>query len=78
MDDLWSVKRFCRWCYECDEPTAGQVVSVQRMCRDGTLPAVKVGRAWRIDTTEIMKGVEDARERKGGAAQRLLRPRREP
>ena len=60
MDNLWSVKRFCRWRYDLDEgatPTKGQVNTVEKMCRDGVLPAVQVGRQWRIDTRKIMEGV---------------------
>ena len=59
MDDLWTVKRFCRWKYETEEPTKAQVNVVARMCKDGTLPAVKVGREWRIDTAEIMRGARN-------------------
>jgi len=61
MDDLWSVKRFCRWRYELAdgvEPTKSQENIVTKMCRDGTLPAVKVGAQWRIDTSRIL---EDAK-----------------
>jgi len=58
MDDLWDVKRFCRWKYGLDgEPSKSQKNTVSQMCRDGTLPAVKVGAKWRIDTSQILKEV---------------------
>ena len=56
MDSLWTVKRFARWKYECDEPTKGQLNSVERMCRNGTLPARKIGREWRVDVHAILEG----------------------
>ena len=61
MDDLWTVKRFCRWRYELpesEEPTKAQVNTVSKMCRDGTLPAWKVYGQWRIDTSQILKEVQ--------------------
>ena len=57
MDSLWTVKRFARWKYETDEPTKAQVNVVARQCFNGTLPAVKVGKEWRIDTFELLKGL---------------------
>ena len=59
MDDLWSVIRFCKWKYDTEEPTKAQRNSVMKMCRNGVLPAVKVGREWRIDTAEILRGVRN-------------------
>ncbi|MBQ6491090.1 MAG: helix-turn-helix domain-containing protein [Atopobiaceae bacterium] len=32
--------------------------TVERMCRDGVLPAVRVGRQWRIDTRKIMEAFD--------------------
>ena len=61
MDDLWTIRRFCRWKYglaEGEEPKKSQVNTVSQMCRDGKLPAAKVCGEWRIDTTEIMKEVK--------------------
>ena len=63
LDDLWTVRRFARWKYELgpdEEPSKPQMNSVERMCKEGTLPAVKVGREWRIDTAEILRGVRHA------------------
>lgn len=63
MENLWSIRRFCKWRYELPdgaEPTKGQLNSVTRMCREGTLPAVKVGKQWRIDTGKIIEGVKNA------------------
>lgn len=57
MDHLWTVRRFARWKYGTDEPTIAQENTVRRMCQRGTLPAVKVGKEWRVDTAEIMEGV---------------------
>lgn len=59
MDQLWTVERFCRWRYELPdgaEPTKSQIGTVEKMCRAGTLPAMKVGRQWRIDTRKILEG----------------------
>ena len=61
MDHLWSIKRFCRWRYELADdavPTRGQVNTVERMCRDGVLPAVRVGRQWRIATRTSMEAFD--------------------
>ena len=58
MDDLWTVERFCRWKYglaDGEKPTHSMFNSVERMCKNGILPAAKVGMCWRIDTTEILK-----------------------
>lgn len=63
MDYLWTIKRFCRWRYELPdgaEPTKGQINTVSKMCREGVLPAVRVGNQWRIDTKRIMEGVANA------------------
>ncbi len=60
MDDLWSVERFCRWFYELPDdakPSKSQANTVSQMCRDGVLPAVKVGIKWRIDTSQILEEV---------------------
>lgn len=59
VDNLWSIKRFARWRYELPdgaEPTKGQLNTVTKMCREGTVPAVKVGTQWRIDTRKILEG----------------------
>ena len=55
MDSLWTVKRFARWKYETDEPTKAQINVVGRQCKDGTLPARKVGKQWRIDVAKILE-----------------------
>ena len=67
MEDLWTVKRFAKWKYETDEPTKSQINTVIRMCRDGVLPAAKVGKQWRIDTAEILKGVRNVNEKNDAA-----------
>ena len=59
MDDLWTVRRFAKWKYGTDEPTKAQENSIRHMCQDGTLPAAKVGREWRIDTMRILEGVRN-------------------
>lgn len=59
MDELWTIRHFARWRYdlpESKEPTKGQLNTVTKMCRDGTVPAVKVGTQWRIDTRKILEG----------------------
>lgn len=59
MDCLWSVKRFARWLYElddADEPSKSQINYIGHMCKDGKLPAVKVGKKWRIDVRRILNG----------------------
>lgn len=59
MDALWTIRRFARWLYELPdgaEPTKGQLNTVTKMCREGLVPAVKVGRQWRIDTGKILEG----------------------
>lgn len=61
MDDLWTIKRFCRWRYDLPddaEPTKAQENTVSQMCRDGTLPAKKVFGQWRVDTSEILRRVK--------------------
>lgn len=57
MACLWSVNKFAKWKYETDEPTKANVNVVTRQCRDGVLPAVKVGGSWRIDVSQIVKEV---------------------
>lgn len=59
MDDLWTIKRFCRWKYETEEPTKAQLNSISAMCREGKLPAVKLLGEWRIDTSKILEGVRN-------------------
>lgn len=62
MEHLWSIRRFARWRYELPdfvEPTKSQMNAVTKMCRDGVLPALKVGRQWRIDTRKILEGVKN-------------------
>lgn len=59
MDALWTIKRFARWRYELPdgaEPTKDQINTVTKMCREGAVPAVKVGTQWRIDTRKILEG----------------------
>ena len=68
FDDLWTVRRFCKWKYETDFPTKAQINAVSRMCLDGTLPAMKVGREWRIDTAEIMRGERNEEDKTRDAA----------
>lgn len=67
MDDLWTVKRFAKWKYETDEPTKAQINTVIRMCRNGVIPAGKVGKEWRIDTAEIVRGVRDGSQKDDAA-----------
>ena len=67
VDDLWTVKRFAKWKYETDEPTKAQINTVIRMCRNGVIPAGKVGKEWRIDTAEIMRGVRDGNQKDDAA-----------
>ena len=57
MACLWSVGKFAKWKYETDEPTKAQHNTVLHMCQEGTLPAVKIGREWRIDVRKILEGV---------------------
>lgn len=59
MDCLWTVRRFAKWKYETYEPTKAQVNAVSRQCRDGVLPAAKVGREWRIDVARILEVFDD-------------------
>ena len=59
FDDLWTVRRFSKWKFETEEPTKAQINVVTRMCRNGTLPAMKIGKEWRIDTAEIMRGARN-------------------
>ena len=66
MDDLWDVDRFGTWYYG-RLPTKSQRKELNRKCRDGLLPAVKVSGKWFIDTLQVMKGVRDDRERSGAA-----------
>ena len=61
MDDLWTVRRFARWFFELPddaEPTKSHINSINARCREGKLPAIKVCNMWRIDVSEIMKGVK--------------------
>ena len=55
MASLWTVRKFAQWKYETCEPTKAQLNVVARQCFDGILPAVKVGKEWRIDTFELLK-----------------------
>ena len=61
MEHLWSIHRFARWKYETDEPSKAQENYVRRMCQHGTIPAVKIGGQWRIDTMAILEGVRNGR-----------------
>ena len=68
MDDLWTVRRFCRWKYNLPdgtEPKKSQVNTVSKLCRDGKLPAVKLCGEWRIDVSEIMKEARHAKKKSG-------------
>ena len=56
MDGLWSVARFVEWMREQGHKTSRDHVT--KMCRDGTLPAVQLGRFWFVDTREILKEVK--------------------
>lgn len=56
MDCLWTVKRFAAWKYGTDEPTKSNVNQVYRMCKEGNLPALKLGKQWRIDVRKILEG----------------------
>ena len=67
MDELWTARRFAAWKYETDEPTQGQVNTVLKMCQRGTLPAVKIGREWRIDTRQILEKVRNGSKKSGAA-----------
>ena len=61
MDDLWTVRRYCVWKYNLPdgtEPKKSQVNTVSKLCRDGKLPAVKLCGEWRIDTSEILRGLK--------------------
>ena len=60
MDDLWTAKRFAQWFYELGEtePSKSQINSINARCREGKLPAFKLCGSWRIDVSEIMKGVK--------------------
>ena len=40
------------------EPKKSHINSISKQCRDGKLPAIKVCNRWRIDTSEILKGVK--------------------
>lgn len=47
-----NLKRLCRIKYDLaddEEPTKAQVNTVTKMCRDGTLDAIKVGRQWLVN-----------------------------
>lgn len=57
MASLWTVKRFCRWKYDTDEPTKAQLNTVYKMCAEKKLPVLKYGREWRIDIDEFLKGL---------------------
>lgn len=67
MDYLWDLDRFGLWYYG-REPTKSQRKELTRKCRDGVVPAVKVGTQWFVDTMEILEGVEHARKKRSGAA----------
>lgn len=61
MDDLWTVRRFARWYFELPdeaEPSKSKINSINARCREGKLPAFKLCGSWRIDVSEIMKGVK--------------------
>lgn len=58
MSDLWTVNDFARWKYGIpaglDVPKAKRN-AVSRMCLNGTLPAKKVGKEWRINTRRFLE-----------------------
>ena len=60
MDDLWTVRRFAKWFYELGEtePSKSQINSINARCREGKLPAFKLCGSWRIDISEIRKGLK--------------------
>ena len=57
MASLWTVKRFCKWKYDTDEPTKAQLNTVYKMCAKKKLPALKCGREWRIDIEKFLEGL---------------------
>ncbi len=61
--EFLDVKRFCAIYYglgDDDEPTKAQRNSVARMCRNGTIPALRIGKRWFVVMDEILKGVGNA------------------
>lgn len=61
IDSLWTAKRFAKWYFELPddaEPTKSHINSINTRCREGKLPAIKICGGWRIDTSEILKGVK--------------------
>lgn len=55
MQSLWTVKKFACWKFETENPSTSQLTTVCRMCKNGTLPAAKIGKEWRIDVANIME-----------------------
>lgn len=56
MQELMTVKKFCRTYYEIgdsEEPTKTQQNAVARMCRDGSIPAQKLGKKWFVKVGEL-------------------------
>lgn len=61
IDSLWTARRFAKWYFELPddaEPTKSHINAINAHCRDGKLPAIKICGKWRIDVSEIMKGVK--------------------
>ena len=68
MDDLWDIKRFCRWWFnlpEGAEPKKSNSNSIRKQCRDSKLPPVKICGAWHVDVASILKEVERAKKKSG-------------
>ena len=59
MHDLWTVNEFAQWKHKTRSPSKAQENAVRQMCRDGTLPAKKVGMAWRINTRKILEDFDE-------------------
>ena len=59
MGYLWTVRKFAAWKYGTDEPTRANVKTVNDMCREGKLPARKVGKEWRINVRMILEEFDD-------------------
>lgn len=58
MDGFWHIGRWCEWRWGKGYPKWRRD-EVSRKCREGTMPAVKVGRDWFIDTKAIREKAYD-------------------
>ena len=68
MNDLWTVRRFAQWFFDLPDdvkPTKAQINSINARCREGKLPAVKIGGSWRVDTSEILRMVKHENKQSG-------------